>query len=76
MLTTLMHCWHGKANEGIVDCWHRLYVGGEDLSMLSQVEDEGVAGPSAFYFHNVEGDTPQQVLEGRADPNTVALQGL
>ena len=73
MLTTLMHCWHGQANEGIVDCWHHLYVGGKDLSVLSQVEDKGVTGPSAFYFHNIEGDTPQQVLEGRAEVFTLPL---
>ena len=59
MLTLSTHGWHGQANERVVDRWCRLYVGGKDLGMLPQVEDEGVAGPPALDLHEVEGHTSQ-----------------
>lgn len=59
MLTLSMHGWHGQVNECVVDRWCCLYVGGKDLGMLPQVEDEGVAGPPALDLHEVEGHTSQ-----------------
>ena len=60
MLTLSTHSWHCQANECVMDRWCRLYsVGGEDLGMLPQVEDEGVAGPPALDLHDVKGHTPQ-----------------
>ena len=44
--------------------------------MFSQVKYEHVTGPATFDLHDVEQDAPQQVLQGRTDPDAVALKGL
>ncbi len=69
-----MHRGHGVADEGFVDGGCGLYVGGDNHSMLSEVEEEGISGPSTLGFHDVERHAPEKVFECGADSDTVALQ--
>jgi len=41
--------------------------------MLAQVTGEGVGGPPSYTLHGLERHTSEQVLEGGADANAMAM---
>ncbi len=50
-----------------------LYIRGEDLGMFVQILGERVTGPPADAFHSLKRDTPEQVFEGSAYADAVAV---
>ena len=51
-----------------------LDIGGDDDSVLPQVQLERVPGPAPFRLHDIERDASEKILEGRPDPDAVPLQ--
>ena len=43
--------------KGCVKPWLGLYVGGHDLSVFAQVDNECIAAPAPFDFDNVNRDS-------------------
>ena len=44
--------------------------------MLSQVQLKGIAGPMAFYLHDVEWNTSEQILKHGPDADAVAVHAI
>ena len=53
-----------------------MHIWGEDLVVLSQVQLKGIAGPTAFYLHNVEWNTSEQILKCSPDADAVAVHTI
>ena len=76
MVVLSMHGGHGVMDLGLVDGRRCLNVGRDDDSVLLQVQLERVAGPVSLDLHDVKGDSLEEILKGRANPNAMPLQGL
>ena len=76
MVVLSTHGGHGVTDQGLVDGRRCLNVGCDDERVLPQLQLERVAGPVPLDLRDVEGDSSEEILEGRADPNAVPLQGL
>ena len=50
-----------------------LNVGGEDLGVTAKVHEKRVAPPPAFDLDDVEGNIAQQVFQGGADADAMAV---
>ena len=57
-----------------MDVWGgSLHVQGQDPGVIMKVSVKGVAVPLPFSFHDVEWESPEEVLEGSSYANGVAL---
>ena len=70
-----MHRGHRVPHEPLVD-GRSLDIWGNDDGVFSQVQLEGVPGPTTFGLHDIEGDASQQILERGSDPDPVPLYRL
>ena len=70
------HRGHGVADQGLMNRRGGLNIWCDDNSVLPKVKLEGIAGPASLGLHDVEGNSPKEVLESRADSDAVSLQGL
>jgi hypothetical protein len=71
--SSLAHWGHGVSDELLVHR-HCLDVQGNDDSVLSQVQLEGVPSPMPLRLHDIEGNPPQEVLKHGSDPDAMALE--
>lgn len=67
--------WHGVEDEIVVDLGIGLHVQSHDLHVTTQVVQKGVACPAAVRFHDVKGNTTQQVLESATNAKSMTLEG-
>jgi hypothetical protein len=67
---------HCVADELFVYCGLRLHVGSQDLSVLCEVEGESFTSPASDRFHNIERDTPEEVLQSETNPDSVTLERI
>ena len=71
----LTHWGHSVPHKPLVD-GHSLDIWGDDDSVFSQVQLEGVPGPTTFGLHDIEGDASQQILKHGSDPDPMPLYRL
>ena len=45
---------HGEPDETLVNFGDSLHIGGQDLGVLREVDEEGVARPAALHLHHLE----------------------
>ena len=53
-----------------------LYIGGQDLGVMHEVNGECVALPPALDLHHIEWDSAKEVFEGGPDADAVPLEGI
>ena len=69
------HRGHGVPHETLVE-GRGLDVGGDDDSVLPEVQLEGIPGPTSFGLHDVKGHAAQEIFKRGPDPDPMSLQRL
>src|SRR6202000_2272567 len=67
---------HGVTDDGVVYPRFGLHIGRHDLRVIMKISTEGVALPAAFGFHNIEGYTSKEIIEGGAETAAGASEVL
>ena len=53
-----------------------LHIGGQYLGVMCEVNGECIALPPALDLHDIERDSPKEVLEGGPDADAMPLEGI